>query len=191
MNILETPRLALRPLVEADAGRLFEIYREPDVHTYFAVGPPESVSEASAAIRRHLLRYEEWGFGLWATVLRETNKLIGRCGLLLHNIDGAQEIEIAYLISRAHWGRGFASEAARGIRDYGFGQLKQEKLIAIIHADNERSKHVARAIGMAHERRTRHLQLDVDIFSICRPAFFFPMRMCHPNSAAGSTKLIG
>ena len=169
MNILETSRLALRPLVEADAERLFEIYREPDVRTYFAVGPPENVEEARAAIRRHLLRYEEWGFGLWATVLRETNELIGRCGLLLQNIDGGQEIEVAYLISRAHWGRGFASEAARGIRDYGFDQVKQERLIAIIHADNERSKHVARAIGMVHERRTRHLQLDVDVFAMIRP----------------------
>ena len=170
MNILETPRLTLRRLEESDAERLFEIYREPEVLRYFAVGPPDTVDDARAAIRRPLLRYEEWGFGLWATVLRDTGDLVGRCGLLLQNLDGDPEIEVAYLIAPAHWGRGLASEASRAIRDYGFGPLKQERLVAIIHVDNERSKRVARSIGMAFDRRSKYLHLDVDVFAMGRPA---------------------
>ncbi len=169
MTILESPRLTLRRLEERDAERLFEIYREPDVLRYFAVGPPDTIDDARAAIRRHLLRYEEWGFGLWATVLRETGELVGRCGLLMQNLDGDPEIEIAYLIAPTHWGRGLASEAARAIRDYGFGPLKQDRLVSIIHVENERSKQVARAIGMTLDRTSKYLHIDVDVFAMRRP----------------------
>lgn len=169
MTVLETPRLTFRRLEESDAERLFEIYRAPDVLRYFAVGPPETIDDARAAIRRHLLRYEEWGFGLWATVLRETGKLVGRCGLLLQNLDGDPEVEVAYLIAPNHWGRGLASEAARGIRDYGFEILKQERLVSIIHVENERSKQVARAVGMAFDRTSKYLHIDVDVFAMRRP----------------------
>ena len=170
MNVIETPRLILRQLEEGDAERLFEIYREPGLLEYFSVAPPETVDDARAAIRRHMLRYEEWGFGLWATVLRASGDLIGRCGLILHNLDWGQEIEVAYIISRDHWGQGLASEAARAIRDYGFHKLKQERLICLIHIENERSKHVARAIGMAPDRRTTYFGQEVDIFAMSRPA---------------------
>jgi ribosomal-protein-alanine N-acetyltransferase len=170
MNVIETPRLMLRQLAESDAERLFEIYREPGLLEYFSVPPPETVEDARAAIRRHMLRYEEWGFGLWATVLRETGDLIGRCGLILQNLDWGQEVEVAYIISHAQWGRGLASEAARAIRDYGFQQLKQDRLIALIHINNERSKHVARAIGMLPDRQTKYFGQDVDVFAMPRLA---------------------
>jgi [ribosomal protein S5]-alanine N-acetyltransferase len=168
MIVIETPRLILRELAESDAERLFEIYREPGLLEYFSVGPPETVEDARAAIRRHLLRYEEWGFGLWATVLRESDELIGRCGLILQNLDWGKEMEVAYIISRAQWGRGLASEAARAIRDYGFQTLKQERLISLVHVDNERSKHVARAIGMRLERQTKYFGQEVDVFTTPR-----------------------
>jgi [ribosomal protein S5]-alanine N-acetyltransferase len=170
MNVIETPRLTLRQLEERDAERLFEIYREPGLLAFFNVAAPETIEDARAAIRRHMLRYEEWGFGLWATVLRETGELIGRCGLILQNLDWGQEIEVAYILSHAHWGQGLASEAARAIRDYGFQRLKQERLVAIIHVDNERSRRVARAIGMSPDRQTKYFGQDVDVFAMTRPA---------------------
>lgn len=168
MNVIETPRLFLRRLEERDAERLLEIYQEPGLLEYFSVGPPETLEDARAAIRRHMLRYEEWGFGLWATVLRETGELIGRCGLILQNLDWGQEIEVAYIISHEQWGKGLASEAARAIRDYGFEQLKQERLVCLVHVENERSKRVARAIGMSPERQTKYYGLDVDVFAMSR-----------------------
>src|SRR5215475_827660 len=131
-NIIETPRLSLPRLEENDAARLLEIYQEPGLLDYFSVGPPANLEEARAIVRRHMLRYEEWGFGLWATVLRETGDMIGRCGLILHNLEWGQEIEVAYIISHDHWGKGLASEAARAICDYGFDQLKQSRLICLI-----------------------------------------------------------
>jgi len=169
MNVIETRRLYLRRLEEGDAARLLEIYQEPGLLDYFSVGPPETIEDARAAIRRHMLRYEEWGFGLWATVLRETNEIIGRCGLILQNMEWGQEVEVAYIISRAQWGQGLASEAARAIRDYGFEHLKQERLVCLIHVDNERSRRVARAIGMSPERKAKYFGQDVDVYAMSQP----------------------
>ena len=61
--------------------------------------------------------------GLWATVLKENNRFIGRCGLLPWTIDETHEVEVAYLIDKAFWGQGLGTEAAQAVLDYGFSKL--------------------------------------------------------------------
>jgi ribosomal-protein-alanine N-acetyltransferase len=74
--------------------------------------------------------------GLWATVERETGKFLGRCGLLPWTIDGAQEVELAYLIAKERWGQGYATEAAHGIVRYAREQLGLTRLICLITHGN-------------------------------------------------------
>jgi [ribosomal protein S5]-alanine N-acetyltransferase len=166
--MLETARLILRKLTPDDAEPLFRIYHEPDVLIYFSQGPPESVEIARANIVRHLEHYDVHGFGLWATVLRESGELIGRCGLLNQTLDDQPEVEIGYLLSPRFWGRGLASEAARAIRDFGFEKLGRTRLISIINVRNEASKRVARAVGMTAEKTTTFHNIDVEVFAIER-----------------------
>jgi ribosomal-protein-alanine N-acetyltransferase len=166
--MLETERLILRKLTLDDAEALYRIYHEPDVLQYFTHGPPESIDAERAGIQRHLLHYAQHGFGLWATVLRESGELIGRCGLLAQQVDGAAEIEVAYLLSPRFWGQGLASEAARTIRDFAFHSLNHSHLVSIIHPRNLASKRVATAIGMAFSRMSRFYDIDVEVFSITK-----------------------
>ena len=167
--MLETERLILRMLTPDDAEVLYHIYHEPDVLQYFTQGPPESIDAGRAAIQRHLLHHEQHGFGLWATVLRESGELIGRCGLLAQQLDGVAEIEVAYLLSRRFWGRGLASEAARAIRDFAFHTLNRSHLVSIIHPRNLASKRVATAIGMTFSRMSRLYDIDVEVFAMTQP----------------------
>jgi ribosomal-protein-alanine N-acetyltransferase len=164
--MLKTERLILRKLVPDDAEALYRIYHEPDVLKYFACAPPESIEVERAGIERHLGHYERHGFGLWATILRDSGELIGRCGLLAQKVDGADEVEVAYLLSPRFWGRGLASEAARTIRDFAFQSLGCSRLVSIIHPQNLASKRVARTIGMQFSRVTRLYNIDVEVFSI-------------------------
>jgi len=166
--MLETERLILRELTPDDAEGLYRIYHEPEVMKYFSKGPPESVEVERAGIMRHMGHYERHGFGLWATVLKETGELIGRCGLIAQEVDGIADIEIGYLLSPRFWGRGLASEAARASRDFGFGVLGCPRLISIINVRNEASMRVATAIGMKPERRTQFHDVAVEIYSIGR-----------------------
>jgi len=164
--MLETEHLVFRKLTPNDAEALYRIYHEKDVLKYFAHGAPNSVETERAGIERHLNYYDRHGFGLWATILRDSGEFIGRCGLLSQQVDGATEIEVAYLLSPRFWGRGLGSEAARAIRDFAFHTLGYSRLISIIHPQNLPSKRVATAIGMTFSKVTRLYNIDVEIFSI-------------------------
>lgn len=166
--ILETERLILRELTPDDAEALYRVYHEPEVLKFFTVGPPESVEAERAGIERHLGYYTEHGFGLWATILRDSEELIGRCGLLSQQVGGVREVEVAYLLSPRFWGRGLASEAARGIRDYAFDAFGCLRLVSVIHPENVASKRVANAIGMTFSKTSRLYGIDVDVFSISK-----------------------
>jgi ribosomal-protein-alanine N-acetyltransferase len=151
-NILETERLILRRLTMNDLDALAVIYGDPEVRRYFPEGTldyEETREELEWIIDVY---YGQYGFGLWATVHRETNEFIGRCGLLPWTIEGRSEIEVAYLLAKAYWGRGLGTEAAQAILEYGFEQLHLPRLICLIDPANEASIKVARNIGMTLER---------------------------------------
>ena len=161
--------MALRRLTMDDLGALAAIYRDADVRKYFPEGTltyEQTKEELEWIIDVY---YGQYGFGLWATLLKETNEFIGRCGLLPWTIDGRQEVEVAYLITKAHWGRGLGTEAARAVLAYGFGELHLSRLICLIDPANEASVKVATKIGMSLER-----EADIDdeptlVYSAVRP----------------------
>ncbi len=99
-------------------------------------------------IARNMERYEKKGYGLWAMVLKSTGELIGDCGLTEQNVDGVEDVEIGYHVRSDLWGQGLATEAARACRDYGFAQLRVERLISLIRPENVPSRRVAEKNGM-------------------------------------------
>ena len=93
--------------------------------------------------------------GLWATIHKESGNFIGRCGLLPWEIDGLNEVEVAYTIEKKYWGQGLGSEAAQAILQYGFEKLNIPRLVCLIDAENIASKKVALKIGMTFEKEAR------------------------------------
>ena len=151
-SIVETERLELRPLTMDDLDALALIYRDSEVRKYFPEGTltyEQTREELEWIIDVY---YAQHGFGLWATTHKQTNEFIGRCGLLPWTIDGRSEVEVAYLLARAYWGRGLGTEAARAILAYGFEDLHLSRLICLIDPGNEASINVALKIGMRLER---------------------------------------
>ncbi|WP_167762180.1 GNAT family N-acetyltransferase [Blastococcus sp. CT_GayMR20] len=147
--VLETDRLVLRTLVPADLDALAALYADPEVRRYFPDGTrtrKETREELDWIIDVYYGRY---GYGLWATVLKETGAFIGRCGLLPWEIEGRTEVEVAYLLDRSHWGRGLATEAARAIAGHAFATLPVDRLICLIDPENSASRNVATRLGMS------------------------------------------
>ncbi|WP_287522792.1 GNAT family N-acetyltransferase [Okeania sp. SIO2C2] len=68
--------------------------------------------------------YKKNGFEKWAVILKETNKLIGYCGIAIEEIDKVHEQEIGYRFAPEFWGNGLANEAALATIQYAFKQLK-------------------------------------------------------------------
>src|SRR5262245_31184449 len=152
MNVLETNRLVLRRLALADAADLYRIYSDPETMKFMGKAP-DSVEEERDHIRSHIAHhYEKYGVGLWATVLKENDRFIGRCWLMRKQIEGAEEVEIAYSLDRKYWGKGLATEAAEAIVMHGFAKYGFKRIVTVIHPQNVASIRVVEKIGMRYER---------------------------------------
>jgi ribosomal-protein-alanine N-acetyltransferase len=153
-----------------DLDALAAIYRDPDVRRYFPEGTltyEQTKEELEWIIDVY---YGEYGFGLWATIQKETGEFVGRCGLLPWTIDGRSEVEVAYLLAKSHWGQGLGTEAARAVLAYGFDELRLTRLISLIDPANAASVNVAVKIGMSLEREA---QIDGEptlVYSALRPS---------------------
>lgn len=150
--ILETERLLLRHLEMDDLDDLFRLYSDPEIRKYFPEGVlnyADTKDELEWFLNGHPKHPE---LGLWATIHKETGKFIGRCGLLPWTIEGRDEVEIAYLLDKAFWKQGLATEAARGILNYGFEKLNLSRLICMIDPENNASQRVAERVGMTFEK---------------------------------------
>jgi ribosomal-protein-alanine N-acetyltransferase len=158
--ILETNRLLLRRQVLEDLDALWALYCDPEITKYIP-DAPRSFEEAREELEWHMNghpRYPE--LGLWASIHKESGKFIGRCGLLPWTIEGQREVEVAYTITREYWGQGLATEAARGILEYAFKELKLSRLICLIDPENIASQRVAGKIGMTFERKVDGIDGD-------------------------------
>ena len=146
MQILETPRLILREFFPDDADALARVLSDPETMRFYPA--PFDRAGVEQWIVRNLCRYANDGHGLWAMILKPGGELIGDCGLTIQDVDGEKEIEIGYHVRRDHWGHGFATEAARACRDFGFSHLDAKRLVSIIRPENLPSRRVAEKNGM-------------------------------------------
>jgi RimJ/RimL family protein N-acetyltransferase len=172
--ILETTRLILRHQVIEDLDDLWALYQNPNITRYIP-DAPRSREEAREELEWHMHGHPRRPeLGLWATTHKETGRFIGRCGLLPWEIEGVQEVEVAYTISEGFWGKGLASEAARGIVQYAFDDLNLTRLVCLIEPENIASQKVAQRMGMRLEKKINLPVNEVDcpvwIYSIQKGA---------------------
>ena len=144
--IFETERLYLRELNENDFGALCKILQDDE--TMYAYEGAFSDQEVREWLDRQLSRYREYGFGLWAVVLKETGEVIGQCGLTMQPWKNDEVLEIGYLFQRQFWHNGYASEAAAACKKYAFEVLKADEVCSIIRDTNIPSQKVAERNGM-------------------------------------------
>lgn len=144
--ILETERLYLREMEQSDYASLCKIMQ--DEETMYAYNGTYSGSETQEWLDRQLSRYEKYGFGLWAVVLKGTEEMIGQCGLTMQDWNGREVLEIGYLFQRSYWHSGYATEAAKACKEYAFSQLGAEEVCSIIRDTNTASQNVALRNGM-------------------------------------------
>src|SRR5688572_6287917 len=105
MIVSETPRLVLRRFTPDDADALAVIHADPVVAEF--IGGVVTPEQTRARVAGFLDDYARWGFSKWAVVLKSTGELIGRCGPVLELVEGVEEVELGYTLSRQHWGRGY------------------------------------------------------------------------------------
>ena len=154
---LETERLILRlPRLE-DAEPFAELYQDPVAMEFIGGVHPAAADDPEFPVRMWLERWEKNGVGPLVAVRREDGVVVGRAGLHIWDTrtwtpasyEGAGEHaqpELGWALVRAHWGHGYATEAARAARDWA-RSLGIERLISVIAPANIRSQRVAEKLG--------------------------------------------
>ena len=149
--VLETERLLLRHLEPEDADAIYAVLGDSVAMQYYP--QPFNREDAENWIERNLQRYRADGCGLYAVMLKAGGEVIGDCGILKQIVEGEPELEVGYHLQRNHWGRGYATEAARACMRLAFGEFGAEKVISLIRPENVPSRRVAERNGMTVERQ--------------------------------------
>jgi len=160
MNILETKRLLLRQQTRADIESLHLIFADPVTMGFWP--SPFTLETTKNWIARNIHSYSQLGFGRWAIILKETQDLIGDCGILLQEIDGVAEYDLGYIIHHPYWQQGYGTEAVGACKQYGLEILQLPRLVANMPINHFGSVRVAQKIGMTREKtfnnpKNRHI----------------------------------
>jgi|SRR5215471_1138616 len=149
MPEIETDRLLLRMFTPGDLDNLSLIYADADVMQFLS-GHPLTRDETAGWLNYFLAGWENFGFGWWAVVLKDSGDLIGHCGLQFIHI--TPEVEVTYGLSKAYWRKGLASEIARACLRYGFETLSLDRIYALADPGNTASHNVMKRVGMKYDK---------------------------------------
>ncbi|MGB5980983.1 MAG: GNAT family N-acetyltransferase [Nonlabens sp.] len=155
----ETDRLKFRFFQESDMKTWLPFFK--DKHIWKFLNLDESKTDEEINIfwwEKCKARYEEDRGGLMAVIDKKNNLLLGMCGLLVQDINGKKRLEVGYSFLPAARGKGYASEAAKFAKDFGFENGFDRdfggSLVSMIHHENHSSKAVAIRNGMTLEIET-------------------------------------
>jgi RimJ/RimL family protein N-acetyltransferase len=150
---LRTERLILRQWRDADLEPLAAMSADPEVMALLP-GPIDR-ARAEAAVARWSEHIAEHGFGFWALEAPGLADFIGIAGLapIRYQAHFTPAVEIGWRLARPHWGRGYATEAARAALEFGFGRLDLAEITANTTPMNHRSRAVMARLGMRRNVR--------------------------------------
>ena len=163
---LETERLVLRMFTAADFEAYAAMCGDPEVMRFIGDGQPLAPPMAWRSLATVIGHWSLRGYGLWAVTERASGVLVGRVGFW--NPDGWPGFELGWLLGRSHWGRGYATEAARAALAWAFTQLGQPHVISLIYPDNSASIRVATRLGERLADRIELMGKPVLLYRITR-----------------------
>lgn len=163
---IETERLILREFTLDDLDAFAWLMADPEVMRFSLTGPMTREQAGEYLSGRILDHYAKYGYGLWAVVQKEDNRVIGSIGLINQNLDGEHKTEVGYRLHPNFWGKGLATEACLAVCQYALITLGIKELISIIEPANTRSLEVAKRIGMKYIKDTSFYNFHVQIYQI-------------------------
>jgi RimJ/RimL family protein N-acetyltransferase len=169
-EIIETPRLTLRPPLVADAETIFTIYaQDVEVAKYMIWRPHKNIEETRDFMRRCISAWEDGSAYPWVITRKEDGRLIG---MIESRVKGFS-MDIGYVLARVYWGTGYIPEAARPVVDWGLSQDGIFRVWAVCDIDNLASARVLEKIGMRREGTLRRWTLHPNLSDEPRDAYCY------------------
>lgn len=148
--LIETERLLLREITLDDTEEMFRLYSDPAILRYTGESVVESMEEMEKAIHIRIENYKKYGYGRWATLLKDGMQFTGWAGLAY--LPEFDEIDLGYRFFPKYWGDGIATEASRAVLKYGFEELNIKSIVAIAMKEHTASIRVMQKVGMQFDK---------------------------------------
>lgn len=150
MQIAQTERLLLRTWTQehADVAAAMRIWADPEVMAQVVGDTLADEQAVRAALARAETRQQRDGVQLWAMQQRGTGEVVGACGLVVFGPGPVYELSCQ--LARAHWGRGYATEASRAAIAYAFDHLRAVKIVAGTLGEHPASARILAKLGFTH-----------------------------------------
>lgn len=174
---IETERLILRLIEDKDIHDFYEFARLPNIGPLAGWKPHVNEKETKIMIKmfRDKIRFGQ--LGVFAIVLKETNKMIGT--IELHSYIKDHKAELGFCLNPEYWNQGYATEAAKTIIVWGFDVLNLKRIEAYTYLENEASQKVLEKANLIFEgiKRKGYLAYDgsihdVKVYSITNEDFY-------------------
>lgn len=162
----QTDRLLFRTIDESDFDQWLKFFEDPRAHQHWIEDKEAPAIECRKWYAKQKQRYAESRGGMNALIEKSSGKLAGHAGLLVQEVDGIQELEIAYSLLPEFWNKGYAIEAARKCKEFAFENNFSASLISIISESNLPSQRVASKNGLTIDKQTVYRGNPVYIFRI-------------------------
>jgi RimJ/RimL family protein N-acetyltransferase len=170
MNELQTERLLLRPLVEADVDALHAFWNDPAVRRYLWDDKPVSTAKVREVVAVSEQNFQLLGAGFYAVeILLKPGELVGFCGYRC--FEDSVKPELLYGLLPQHWGKGYVTEAAKAVLLDGFERCGMSTVIASTDTPNQRAVRVMQRLGMCFEERREYRGLDTVFYALRRVDF--------------------
>jgi len=157
-NSIMTERLEIRRFQQADKERYVKIMTNPEVYKY--LGDGKGVEDE---IARRMVTFFSFSRGVFAVVEKESGKLIGHCGIRPIQ-DG--RIELLYAYDPSAWGKGYGTEAAKAVLDYGRENFEIDELIAMAYPENPGSIGIMKNLGFKSIGQEEHFGNMLEVYSL-------------------------
>jgi RimJ/RimL family protein N-acetyltransferase len=166
---VSTDRLRGRRPVEEDLEDLVRIWTDPRVPEETWPASMRTADDVRRVLRTSIAHWERWGFGPWTVVERVTDAVVGRVGLEHTRVAGRPEVEVAWFVDAAAWGRGYATEMAREAVRAAFAELELTTLVSFTTPANAASQAVMRKLGFRFEADIEHAGMAHVLFRLDAP----------------------
>jgi len=159
---MSTDRLLINRITLGDAGFILKLMNDKDWIKNIGDRGIRTIEEAEEYIRTRFLKtYNEVGFGFYSLIRKSDQQIIGIAGLV--DREGLDHIDIGYGMLPEFRGKGYAFEATKAVYDYGYKDLKLDKIVAIVNPDNPSSIKLLSKLGLEFEKMIRLPDEEIDI----------------------------
>ncbi|MGH3426084.1 MAG: GNAT family N-acetyltransferase [Mycobacteriales bacterium] len=156
---LQTDRLSLRPVERGDLDAWADFLSDPVALALVHFPEPHDRELAEALLEKTISR-AEGNIAMYAVTVRSTGSTAGFVGYSPRELDWGHELELGWLLLPPFHGRGYATEAARAVR-----QLVPGRVVSLIRVENAASINVARKLGMTLERDIEFVGYRTHVFA--------------------------